>query len=378
MQLLKLVPLVGVFGAGAYYFLCLYGIRHFRRQLQKRARSGFTPAVSLLKPLCGADPQAYESLRSHCMQDYPNFEIIFGVSDPNDVAIEVVQRLIREFPARRIELVLCSGVLGSNLKVSNLIQMLPHARHEYVLVNDSDIYVEPKYLETVMGEFENERVGLVTCLYRGLAGHTLGSKLEALGINTDFIPGVLSARHVEKGIRFGLGSTLAIRRKALEIIGGFTTVADYLGDDYELGKRISDAGFSVELASTVVDHFLPDYAFVDYWRHQLRWARTVRDSRPEGFAGLIFTFGLFWAVLLVIGNPSAIWSWSILAIIAILRVTVAIKAAGILNRGRLWRETWLLPLRDVLNVAIWAYSYSGRRIVWRGNQFTLENGKLRP
>src|SRR5262249_23268295 len=162
-----------------------------------------------------------------------------------DAVISIVQRLVREFPERNIQLVVCSKLMGSNYKISNLIQMFPLARNEYILVNDSDISVGPEYLQEVMNEFQDTRVGLVTCRYLGIAGKTLGAKLEALGISTDFIPGVLTARQIEDGIHFGLGSTLAFDRKAFQSIGGFECVADYLADDYELGRRISEAGFAV-------------------------------------------------------------------------------------------------------------------------------------
>jgi ceramide glucosyltransferase len=350
----------------------------FAQERTRRRASGFTPPVSILKPLCGADPRAYESLRSHCEQDYPEFEIIFGVSDPNDVAVQLVQRLIQEFPERRIQLVVCPGVFGSNFKVSNLIQMIPEARHAHLLVNDSDIAVSPVYLRDVMAEFQEDRAGLTTCLYRGIAGRTVGSKLEALGINTDFIPGVLSACQVEGGIRFGLGSTLAFRRKALDAIGGFESIADYLGDDYELGKRISDAGYDIKLAKSIVDHYIPDYSFADFLRHQIRWARTVHDSRPGGFAGLVLTFGFFWSLVSLILMPDTWWAWALAGLTISLRIAVALRAGGILKPAAIWRHLWLLPIRDLLSVGVWAVSYTGRRIVWRGNQFTLENGKLRP
>src|SRR5262245_8337446 len=183
----KVAAAVGTLCGIGYYALCLVSAQWFFRHRRSRKPSHFAPPVSILKPLCGADPNAYESLRSHCVQDYPEFEIIFGVSDPEDVAVPLVQRLREEFPARNIQLVMCSTPLGSNFKISNLIQMFPSARHEYILVNDSDISVGPQYLRNIMDEFQNGRVGMTTCLYRGIAGNTIGSKLAALGITTDFI-----------------------------------------------------------------------------------------------------------------------------------------------------------------------------------------------
>jgi len=378
IAILKTIAVMGTLCGLGYYVLCLIAALSFFHKRKSSGRSGSTPAVSILKPLCGADPHAYESLRSHLVQDYPEFEIIFGVSDPADVAIPIVHRLIEEFPQRRIELVVCTKLLGANYKVSNLIQMLPHARLDYVLVNDSDICVATDYLRQVMQEFHDDKVGMVTCLYRGIAGNTLGARLEALGISTDFIPGVLSARQVE-GIRFALGSTLAIRQKALASIGGFESVADYLGDDYELGRRIADAGYTVALANCVVDHHLPDYSFADYWRHQLRWGRSIRASRAKGYASLVLTFALPWALAGVVAARFEPWALWLLALTLIVRLAIAfVVGVGILKDREVLRHSWLIPVRDLIAVAIWIASLAGRTIVWRGNQFTLENGKLRP
>jgi len=378
-MILKTIAVIGTLSGLGYYALCLWGARWFLVKRRRVTRTSFNPPVSILKPLCGADPNAYESLRSHCVQHYPQFQIIFGVNDPDDAVIPLVRRLMAEFPEREIQLVVCNKSLGSNYKISNLIQMCPLATHHYVLVNDSDILVGRDYLQQVMNEFQDSRVGMVTSLYRGIAGKTIGAKLEALGISTDFIPNVLTARQVEGGIHFGLGSTLAFHRKALESIGGFECVADYLGDDYELGRRISEARFTVALAPCVVDHHLPDYSIGDYLRHQLRWARSMRNSRPKGYTGLILTFGLPWAMLALIAAGFAAWAWALLAAMLIFRYAVAITiGVAILKDREVFSQFWLIPLRDLISVGIWTASFTGRRVVWRGNQFTLENGKLRP
>src|SRR5262244_2862298 len=184
-----------------FYVLCLWSARAFRRAARKPA-AAFAPPVSILKPLRGVDPQMYESFRSHCTQDYPEYEIIFGVSEADDPAVEAVQRLIHEFPDCSIQLMVCPQVLGNNRKTSNLVQMLPQAKYEHILINDSDIYVTPDYLRRVMAPFAQPQVGMVTCPYRGIAAETLGSKLESIGISTDFIAGVLAAGQIEDGIHF--------------------------------------------------------------------------------------------------------------------------------------------------------------------------------
>src|SRR5438067_1505611 len=259
-----------VAGCGiAYYVLCLAGAISFRRA-SRRKLPNFAPPVSILKPLRGTDPEIYESFRSHCLQDYSDYEIIFGVSDANDDAVPLVEQLRREFPERNIRLMVCPEVLGTNMKVSNLIQMLAEAKHEYVIVNDSDIRVLKDYLCRVMAPFASSNVGVVTCMYRGQASATLGSKLEAIGISTEFHPGVLAARQLEGGIHFALGSTLAFSRASLAAIGGLEPLVDYLADDFELGRRASDAGFRVELSPVVVDTHLPAYSFAEFLEHQLR------------------------------------------------------------------------------------------------------------
>ena len=335
------------------------------------------PGISILKPLKGTDPEMYESFRSHCLQDYPEYEIIFGVSDANDPAIEDVRKLQREFPGRSIRLVVCSQRLGANIKVSNLAQMLNEARYDYLIVNDSDIRVAPDYLRRVAEPLSDESVGVVTCLYRGRAEATLGSRLEALGISTDFFPGVLAARQLEGGIRFGFGSTLAFRRAELEKIGGFLGFVDYLADDYELAKRIANLGYTVHLSEVVVETFLPAYRMRDFLTHQLRWSRGVRDARPSGYFGLIFTFGIFWALVALVASKGTLWVLGAAACTALLRLAVALRVGhAVLRDDRTLKDLWLIPLRDLIAVGVWAASFGGHSIMWRGDRFLLKNGKL--
>lgn len=360
-----------------FYVLCLWSARTFLRS-REQARS-FCPPVSILKPLRGLDPQMYESFRSHCTQDYPEYEIIFGVGDADDPAAEAVHRLMKEFPQAHIQLVICREVLGNNRKVSNLVQMLGRARYDYVLINDSDIYVAPDYLKRVMAPFATAQVGMVTCPYRGIAAATLGSKLESLGISTEFIPGVLVARQIENGIHFALGSTLAMTRAALNAIGGLAPLVDYLADDFELGYRIARAGYQVVLADVVVETHLPAYSFVGFFEHQLRWARSTRDSRRAGYIGLLLTFGLPWAMIAVLLGGGATWSWLLLGAAFVLRVAVALQVGlGVVGDHAVVRNLWLLPLRDVVAFWVWFASFADNKVHWRGDIFVLENGKIRP
>ncbi len=381
--IVRVLEIIAVLGCGSsifYYLLCLWSAVAFLRERKAAAAPppvAFTPPVSILKPLKGTDPEIYESFRSHCLQDYPEYEIVFGVSDATDAAVASVERLQREFPERSVRLVVCHEILGANVKVSNLEQMVSVARYEHLIVNDSDIRVERDYLRRVLAPMADPQVGMVTCMYRGIASNTLGSRLEALGISTDFCAGVLAARQLEGGIRFGLGSTLAFRRGDLEKIGGFRALVDYLADDYELGKRIAELGRTVKLSDVVVETHLPEYGLRGFVLHQMRWARGVRDSRAGGYFGLISTFGLMWAVLLAIFAYAVPWAWALVAATLLMRFVVAFVVGGtVLNDGQVLRLCWLIPLRDVIAVGVWIASFAGHTVTWRGDLFLLNKGKL--
>ncbi|MGA6986222.1 MAG: bacteriohopanetetrol glucosamine biosynthesis glycosyltransferase HpnI [Terriglobales bacterium] len=385
--LLEAVAAIGTAGSLVFYFLSALGLASFlsdrREKLRQAPRpENQLPAISILKPLKGVDPGIWDSFCSHCEQQYPQgqVQLVFGVSDPNDPAIELVRKLQAKYPSLPIELVVCDRVLGANIKVSNLVQMLPAARHGLLLVNDSDIRVPPDYLQKVIAPLADASVGLVTCLYRASptgASPTLGSRLEALGISTDFVPGVLSARFLEKGLHFGLGSTLAFRRRDLVAIGGFEALLDYLADDYELGRRIAATGKKVELSAATVTTFLPAYTLRQFFRHQLRWSRTIRDARRWGYAGLIFTFGLPWALVTLLAARGAAWAWLLFGVTLAARLAVGLVAAEVVLHDRQARRNiLLLPLRDLIAPVVWTASFVGNRIHWRGDVFDLKDGRL--
>lgn len=363
-------------GGCGYYLLCWWCARDFLRA--PHSSSTFAPPVSILKPLRGTDPGMYESFRSHCAQQYPEYELIFAVSDKADPAVAEVERLQREYPQRAIRLMVCERILGPNGKVSGLAQMLPEARYDYLIVNDSDIRVEADYLSRIMAPFADPQVGMVTCLYRGIAARTFWSLLEAAGINSDFAAGVLVARWLQ-GVGFGLGSTLAFPRRALEEIGGFEPLLEYLADDYELGARIAASGKQVVLSDVVVEHRLPDYSARSFAEHQLRWDRAVRDSRPAGYAGLAVTFGVVWAMLAVALSAGALWSWALLLVVFAARALMALAVGRrVLGDQEMAGRLWRLPLRDTVALLLWAWSFAGHSITWRGQKFSLRRGRLRP
>jgi len=380
--------------AGMGYFVAAMLAARAFLNLRRAPLAAFAPGVSVLKSLKGLDPGMMDAFRSHCRQDYAGeYELLFGVSGPDDPAAAAVTELKREFPGRHIRLIECPARLGSNGKVSTLVQLVPYARHDFLLINDSDITVAPGYLARVMALFAQSAetsgkaqadhavqppVGLVTALYRGRAHGTLPSRLEALGIATDFQAGVLLSRMIEGGMRYGLGSTLALRRKALNAIGGLEPLKDHLADDYELGVRVAEAGYRIALSSTVVETAIPAYGWAGFLDHQLRWARTVRDARPWGYAGLIFTHGLAWALLNVLASgvsPVSLW---LLGLSFFLRLAMAmVVGAQVLGDHKVLDSLWLLPLRDLVAMGTWVAGFAGNSIVWRGERFVLKDGKLR-
>jgi ceramide glucosyltransferase len=364
----------------AFYVLCLVGAWSWLHQSQANA---VNDAVTVLKPLKGCEPGIYESLRSHCVQEYSGaIEIIFGVSDALDEAVPYVERLKQEFPEIPIQLVICDKVLGANRKVSNLVQMITHARHGFVLVNDGDIRVERDYLAKVMAAFTpvtdtTRNVGLVTCLYRAMAMGSVWSRLEALGITVEFINGTLVSRLLESGVKFGLGSTLCMRREALEMIGGFAVLVDHLADDYELAKRIIHAGYSVALPNTVVETHVHDYDFAGFWSHQLRWLRTIRSCRPAGYPGLTAMYGVFWAALAVMFSGSAKWCvWLFCGVLLMQWINYVVFQVYVLAGEFRLGDLFLLLLRDIVAPLLWLVGLFGDRIEWRGEIFRLENGIL--
>ena len=328
----------------------------------------------------------YAGFVSHCKQQYGGpFELIFGVGSLADTAVAEVARLQREYPDVAIQLIECPARLGTNGKVSSLAQMLPQARYEHLLVNDSDILVGPQYLQHVLTPFAAESLhppaqrplGLITVPYIGQASASAYARLEALGIATDFIPGVLAARALEGGLRFGLGSTLATTKTALAAIGGFEALADQLADDYELGARLHKAGYRVELVPEVVATSIPAYTLEGFANHQLRWSRSTRDSRRAGYLGLLFTYVLPWALVTVIASGGDLWSLSLLSVALLVRIAVALSVGvGLLRDPQVLRDLFLLPVRDLFGLFFWAWSYAGDTVVWRGERLRLHRGTL--
>jgi ceramide glucosyltransferase len=343
----------------AYNLLAIAGALRFRRRAMLPP---FRPPVSILKPVRGRDPHFFEAIRSHALQAYPEFEILFGVADRDDAALPDIERLIAEFPHLPIRVVFTAND-APNRKAGSLEILARQARHNAMLVNDGDILVEPDYLERVLSLLEDDAVGLVTCLYRG-RGASLAAKAEALGIATEFAPSVLVARLLSS-TGFALGSTMAFRRRELDAIGGFAAIRDYLADDYQLGARISALGKRVAMADTVVETNLGSGSWTDVWKHQVRWSRTIRISRAAGYFGYAVTQATFWCALsALVGHPLVA-----LAGLAV-RLIAAASAMRVLKFGDI-TSLIAVPLRDLFGFAVWCAGLFGNEVEWRGTRFRL-------
>ena len=349
--------------AVAYQCLAiLAALRHVpkRRPAEPRSNTG----ISVLKPLRGLDPDTYRAFASQVQQQFPTFEVLFGVREESDPAVAEVRRLMRDFPEAPIRLIV-GAPDTPNGKVGVLMELARHARYPVWVVNDSDIKVTPGYLAEIAGPLKDSSAGLVTCLYRPRA-HSVAAAWEALGIATDFMPSILVAQLV--GVReFGLGSTLAFRAADLERIGGFAGVADYLADDYQLAKKISGLGKRVVLSSYVVETSLNDSTWRGVWMHQLRWARTVRVSKGGGHVGLPLTHAGLWALIAIAGGaPVAA------AVLVATRIASAPLTGCFVLRSRLAATLcWLAPVWDLYAFVLWLASYAGREVQWRGRNLTI-------
>jgi ceramide glucosyltransferase len=340
------------------------------------AKSVDLPPISILKPLSGVDLGLEDSLRTFFQQKYSEYEILLAVRSPEDPAIPVVERVRAAFPAVPSRLIVTGEPPYPNAKVFSLDRMLAAARHDLLVMADSDVRVTPGLLYTVATEFQDAAVGLVTCPYRAVAGPSFWSKLEAIGLNTDFLAGVLVARMLE-GMKFALGPTIAARRQTLQDLGGFDALKDYLAEDFVMGQRAAEAGWQVVLSSYVIEHHIGSQPFAANLRHRLRWNRSTRRSRPRGYVGQVFTHPLLLALLLVAARPA--W-WPVLVVAGVFRAAAAWATSGRVLHDVLTRRLWyIVPLEGVVSFVLWLAAFFGGTILWRGREYALSSdGKFRP
>jgi len=356
--------------ATAYWLLVVVAALRWRSESPPRPLAPSPAPVSILKPVRGRDPHFYEAIRSHALQDYPEYEILFGTSDPDDPASADIRRLIAEFPNRNIRLITTSTRMP-NHKVGVLADLAAQARHPLLLVNDSDIRVPPDYLRQITATLDHPQTGLVTCLYRAQSDKWPG-RWEALGVATEFIPSVLVARLIGSA-EFALGSTLLLRAADLQRIGGFAAIGDYLADDYRLGLEITRLGLHVTFASPIVETQLSGETWGDVWRHQLRWTRTIRASRAGGYFGYIVTHATFWAIVAILAGA---WPAGAAAL-AIRLLAGVLVGTRILRDPAVARRAWLIPFRDLWGFAIWCCGAFGSTVEWRGQHLRIaKDGKI--
>jgi ceramide glucosyltransferase len=363
--LLHALGIALAFAATGYACVALWAVMKGSRKKQRvPLRTGSPPPASILKPLHGAEPRLYEGLRSFCLQTHPDYQIVFGVRDPDDPAIAVVQQLKMEFPQRSIELVIDPRVHGANFKVSNLINMLPYVKHDLLVLADADIHVRPDYLARVTAPLADPGVGIVTCLYYGIPGPSLWSQLGRLFIDDWFAPSV-KLSHAFGSTRFAFGSTIALRRDALAAIGGFETLRDMLADDFWLGELTRRAGLRTVLSDVMVGTDVSESKLKDLWSHELRWLRTIRSIAPAGF---VMTFVCFTSPLLLLGlclapGPASV---CLAALGGVARVLLHFLQRRISDRAFARHEVLLIPLRDTLLLMEWAAALAGWQVRWRG------------
>jgi ceramide glucosyltransferase len=342
------------------WFRCQHLDKHQRANVNDQA----SPPVSVLKPLHGTEPRLYENLRSFCEQRYTHYELLFGLRDPEDPAIAVVQRLQREFPDQPMALVIDPTAHGVNLKVSNLINLLAQARHDWLVLADSDISVTPDYLACVTTPLNDPRVGIVTCLYHGVAHEAFTARLGRLFIDDWFAPSVRLA-HAFGSTRFAFGSTIALRRDALDAIGGFEALKDTLADDFWLGERTRELGLRTVLSDLVVGTDVSETQFGSLWSHELRWLRTIRAISPLGFAFSFVCFTWPLMVLALLLSPT-LPCLGVVLLGGTARLARYVAAWRSTARSSRWRDAWLTPFRDALLLVEWAGALVHWRVAWRG------------
>jgi ceramide glucosyltransferase len=361
-----------------YYIVAIVAARRFFAKRLLPLAADFTPPVSILKPIYGLDRETYENYASFCRQDYPEFEILFCVSDDRDPAVPVIQKIIVDFPGRPIRLLVGSEPLGASDKVNKLCRMVREARHEIVIVTDSDVRVDPGFLRAIARAFRDPEVGGVTCLYRGLTDGSFAAGLEAMGNSTDFAAGVL-VNWLGGKIDFMLGAIMATTKKNLAEIGGFESLVDYFCDDFELGNRIARNGHHIELSTFPVSIVYPRETLLEAFRHQVRWNLSIRYSRGAGHLGLIFTQGLPWTILAALVAPSATIALAYVAAYVVLRSEMA-RSVGVwgMQDRALRAKLSLLPVRDAFAFVVWLASFFPQRIRWRDKEFHVRNRRLVP
>jgi len=337
--------------------------------------AGTKPPISVLKPLCGHDDGLEENLRSFMVQDYPEYEVLFGVHRSDDSAVAVAEKIIAEFSGRIPARIIVTGESPiPNAKAFSLNRMVREAHYDVLVMSDSDVRVTPSLLSHLAQELQDDHIGLISCPYQAVPGKSLWSRLEAIGMNTELLGGVMVARMLE-GMRFALGCTVAVRRSVLDDMGGFGYLQEFLAEDFVIGQRAAELGYGVLFSSYVIEHRIGSQGMMHNLGHRMRWARSTRRSRPLGYWGQIFTYPLPLALLFCAAYPTA---WPVLFLTLILRGIAALATArDIVHDPVTQKQWWLLPLQDVIGFFVWISGFVGDKIVWRDRKCTvLRDGRL--
>lgn len=377
MGVFATLVLGGAVCASAYQFVQLVAAHRFFRRRRDAPAPPFAPPVTVLKPLKGLGRELEANLESFCRQDYPAYQLVFGAATVDDPAVAVVRRIQRRFPQRDIVLSIGQEP-GSNRKVANLTHMMRLAKHDVLVLSDADVRVEADYLRAMVAPLADPAVGLATALYRGMAGRSWASRVEALFVNTDSLPMFVTAEWVQ-GLHNAYGASVAVKRAALDAIGGFPALRDHLADDYLLGARIARAGWRLVLLPYVVGTVIDATRLRDVWRHQVRWARTYRAQQPFGWFCSVITHAMLWGVLAVAVTRGSGPAWAALALTVTCRLVALSAILALAGERETRRWLWLVPLKDLLYSLVWLVSWLGRRVEWSGEVLRVEpDGRLVP
>lgn len=361
--------------SAAYAVLAIGCVLLFRRRVKTAVFATEQPPVTILKPLCGLEDELADNLRSFCRQDYGRFQIVFGVRDSDDPAIGVAEAIMSEFPDRDISLVVNSRTIGRNLKIGNLANMFPTARHDILVIADSDMRVGEDYLKAVVAPFARNEVGAATCLYSGSGRRGLASRLGAMFINDWFLPSALIPATFGK-LSFCFGATMAVRRDVLEAIGGFEALAGFLADDYKLGRLVAERQREIALVPYIVENVIAEESLSSLFNHEIRWARTIRSVQPYGYAFSIvtevLTIALFAAISVYIATGSAVLGAA--PVLGALALRLGLHyAVGATVGGRGVHAPWLVLIRDLLSFAVRVASYGSNTVLWRKQVLTVRS-----
>jgi len=354
-------------GSLTYCVLALIAALKYLRSGARRIES--FPPVSVLRPMSGAEDNTEANLRSLFSQEYPTFEVLVSVHVDSDPAVVIARRVMAEYPSIPSRLIVAGTSPLPNAKVWSLRALMPEARNETVVMSDSDIALAPDCLATMVSELEQSGVSLVTCPYRAVGGSRFWPRIEALGLNTDFLAGMLTQRMLN-GMDFAIGCTIATRKSALDRIGGLALLQRYLAEDFMMGNLLHARGEKVILSRSVIGHYIGNGRFAENWRHRLRWARSTRRSRRTGYAGEIFTKPVVLSILLCLADPVRLWPAVVVAMA--FRAAVAWATAGIILKDPLIRrQWWLLPVEDLSSFIVWVLGFFGKTILWRGRKLVV-------